>query len=104
MFVKYYFFFLSLFLTVSCTYSVHLSQINRNNQPISKELTKQVEIVTERKIFLGFTFNSNYVDDAYDKLLKACPQEVVAVNTQYSTSHSFLHWTNKITLRAICLK
>ena len=104
MFIKYCFFFLFLFLIVSCTHSIHLSQINHNNQPISKDLTKQVEIVTEKKIILGFNFNSNYVDEAYDKLLKACPQEVVAVNTQYSTSHHFLHWTNKITLRAVCLK
>jgi len=73
------------------------------NTPKAVNINKHiVEVSTEQTVILGFAFDTEYVDRAYQELQKKCPKEVVAVNTQYSTSHGFLHWTNKIRMKAVC--
>jgi hypothetical protein len=74
-----------------------------NNAPTAKQLESSViDIEVEQLVILGLAFDTKYVDQAYHLLLEQCTGEVSAVNTQYSTSHGFLHWTNKIRMRAVC--
>jgi len=35
-------------------------------------------------------------------LMTQCNGRLSAVTTQYSTSHGFLHWTNKIRMQGLC--
>ena len=73
------------------------------NTPTAANIDQHiVEVNTEQTVILGFAFNTDYVNEAYQQLQQKCPKEVIAVNTQFSTSHGFLHWTNKIRMKAIC--
>lgn len=88
-----------------CTHSIHMSHMSdvSANTPKSINLNKHiVEVTTEQTVVLGFVFDIDYVDQAYQQLQEKCPTEIIAVNTQYSTSHGFLHWTNKIRMKAVC--
>lgn len=92
-------------LLTGCTHSIHMSHMSdfASNAPAAKQFeSKVINIETEQFVFMGFVFDTDYVDQAYQQLLDQCAGEVSAVNTQYSTSHGFLHWKNKIRMRAVC--
>ena len=92
-----------LLLLASCTHSVHNYHVSDYNT--NGPLGKKVEAYAEEKIILGFTFDVNYVARAYSDLLASCPNgELHGINTRYSTSHSFLSYTNKIVIQAHCVE
>ena len=93
------------FAITGCTHSIHMSHMSdvSANTPKAINIDKHiVEVTTEQTVILGFAFDTDYVDQAYLQLQQKCPTEIVAVNTQYLTSHGFLHWTNKIHMKALC--
>ena len=95
---------LSILMT-GCTHSIHISHMSdiSANTPSAINMDQHVvEVSSEQSVVLGFVFDTDYVNQAYQELQQKCPSEIVAVNTQYSTSHGFLHWTNKIRMKAIC--
>ncbi|GAM63383.1 hypothetical protein JCM19232_1530 [Vibrio ishigakensis] len=53
---------------------------------------------------MGFAFDTDYVDQAYAQVLEQCPTGASMVNVEYVTDHGFLHWTNKIRVKALCEK
>lgn len=92
-------------LATGCTHSIHMSHMSDVSAatPAAADITQHiVEVSREQTVILGFVFDIDYVDQAYQDLQQKCPKEVVAVNTQFSTSHGFLHWTNKIRMKAVC--
>jgi len=44
------------------------------------------------------------VEETQQKLLRQCNGDIRAVSAKYSTSHLFIHWTNKILMKGICVK
>ena len=97
-----------LLLTLSitgCTHSIHMSHmsdVSSNTPQLSNIDNYIVEVNTEQTVILGFAFDTDYVNQAYQQLQQKCLHDIVAVNTQYSTSHGFLHWTHKIRMKAVC--
>ena len=92
-----------LILLTGCTHSVHLHHVS-DSDPITA--SQQVETLTadsEQQVVLGFAFDTDYVDQARKQLLSQCPGKLAAVSTRYSTSHGFLHWTNRIHLTGLCV-
>ena len=88
-----------------CTHSIHMSHMSdiSASTPKAVDLNEHiVEVNSEQIVILGLAFDTDYVNQAYEELQQKCPGEIVAVNTQYSTSHGFLHWTNKIRMKAVC--
>lgn len=68
------------------------------------ESGEMISATAEQFVILGFVGDTNYVDQAYHRLLKGCPNGVVsAVTTQYSTSLGFFSWTNKILMQGLCI-
>jgi hypothetical protein len=66
---------------------------------------KVVESYSERKVILGLVFDSIYLDRAYDSLLDQCKKgKLAGVATQLSTSLGFFSWTDKIRMKAYCVK
>ena len=58
----------------------------------------------EQFVVLGFTQNTNYVDEAYRKLLSACPNGALSgITTQIATKLSFFSWTNSALMQGLCL-
>lgn len=65
-----------------------------------------VPIVAESKqtVLLGIADNTDYVNQAYDDLLRQCPGEVIGLNTRVSTALGFLSYTNHLHIEALCVK
>lgn len=86
----------------SCTHSVHQYAISDYTDTILRGTVIKVT-VKEKDWF--YSSNTEYFDRAYKKLLEKCPDgEIHGVHLRYSTSHSFLSYTNTIFARAYCVK
>jgi hypothetical protein len=94
---------LPLLLLVGCTHSIHMVHTDGFNSGIpARDKVHYVEAVATQEVVFFFAFDTNYVDEAKAKLEQQCPGTISAVSTQYSTSHGFFHWTNKILMKGFC--
>lgn len=92
-------------LLSACAHSIHEVHTSDFMPAAPIESGDIVKSYAEQFVIMGFTDNTNYVDEAYHKLAKACPNGAVsAITTQYSTSLGFFSWTNKILMQGLCLK
>jgi D-alanyl-D-alanine carboxypeptidase len=90
----------------ACTHSTHLVHTS-DFSPTYKSYTngEVVKARSEQNVILGFIGNTNYVDDAYNKLQASCTNgEIQGITTQYATSHGFLSWTNAIEMKGLCVR
>lgn len=90
-------------LLAGCTHSIHLVHADGFDSPSLKNRDAfVVEAQATQDVVFYFAFDTDYVDEAKMKLEAQCPGRLSAVSTQYSTSHGFFHWTNKILMKGIC--
>jgi len=96
---------LLLFLGLaSCAHSVHEVHTSDFIPGAPIEAGDMVKASTEQFVILGFTKQTDYVDQAYQKLMAACPKgSISGITTQYSSSLGFFSWTNKILMQGLCL-
>lgn len=101
--MKKLFLLFSLVMLSACTSSIHMSQVAIEEKRINEfENGQLISIEKSQKNILGFVFDTNYVDKAYDSLLKQCPQGTSMINVEYLTNHGFMSWTDKIRIKALC--
>lgn len=95
--------FISLLLLTGCTHSIHMVHTDGLdlNSSISAE-ARYVEASATQNVVLFFAFDTDYVNQAKKKLESQCLGDISAISTQYSTSHGFFHWTNKILMKGLC--
>ena len=87
----------------ACTSSIHMSQMSGQlNKTVIESSSNLVQFEKSQHVVMGFVFDTDYVDDAYQELLTQCPNGTSLVNAEYLTNHGFLNWTNKIRIKAIC--
>lgn len=98
--------FLGLFLFLcSCAHSVHEVHTSDFKPAFPIESGKMIKASSEQFVIMGFVGQTNYVDEAYQKLMQQCPSGVISgITTQYSTSMNFFSWTNKILMQGLCLQ
>ena len=104
--MKLFFVFFCCLLLVGCTsHSVHLVHLDGfAGKGVDLSKATYIESRAEQTAFLGFVFDTAYVDQAYQQLLEQCAGSIYAVSSQYSTTHGFLHWTNKLLMKGVCLE
>jgi len=94
----------SMLLLGGCTSSIHLVNTAGFDQPMPTDAEPRYLVAeAEKNVILGFSFDTDYVDEARESLIAQCDGDLVAVSTQYYTEHDFLHWTNKILMKGICI-
>lgn len=95
----------SLLLLGGCTSSIHMVNTAGFAQPLPADAkTRYLEATAQKTVILGFSFDTDYVDRARESLIAKCGDgDLIAVSTEYSTDHNFLHWTNKILMKGICI-
>lgn len=94
-----------LFSATACTHSIHLVHVS-DFSPTYKDYAKGqwVKARTEQFTIMGFVMNTDYVNEAYSKLMSNCPNgSLQGITTQYSTSHGFFSWTNAIEMQGLCI-
>ena len=93
------------FTLCSCAHSVH--QVNVTSFDLSKaeRQPQVVEALAEQDTIMGFVYNTDYIDQAYEELQRKCTGgSIEGVLTQFSTSLGFFSWTNKIAIKGFCIK
>jgi hypothetical protein len=88
----------------SCAYSIHQLQASefRPYMPIEKN-SDVIKASSEQFSFLGFNRDTQYVNEAYEKLLAQCPSsEISGLTTTYYTDLGFFSWTNRILIQGLC--
>lgn len=88
---------LSFLFLGACAHSVHLYKVDNSTQT-----GQLIESQSEQFVVMGFTQDTNYVNQAFDKLKAQCHGRIEGINTRYSTSLGFFSWTNKIRMRGYC--
>lgn len=90
-------------LLSGCTHSIHFSHMS-DILPNKQKGARFINVEATRNVILGFNFNTNYVEEARQKLMAACPNaEITGINTKYITNHGFASYTDRIRIRALCL-
>ncbi len=92
-----------LLILMGCSHSVHFVHFSdfRPYQPESRG--RKVKAETEQFVILSFAFDTDYVGEAYHKLLNECPNGAISgISSQYVTSHGFFSWTNKFVMEGTC--
>ncbi len=95
---------LSLLFLAGCAHSVH--EVHTSDFLPAAAITsgRMIKVKTEQFVVLGIKGNTDYVNEAYGKLMSACPNgSITGITTQYSTSLGFFSWTNKILMQGLCL-
>ncbi|MBI1862276.1 MAG: hypothetical protein HYR96_15285 [Deltaproteobacteria bacterium] len=91
-------------LLVGCTHSIHLVNTSDFEPFTSYGGGKLIQAKSEQFVIYYMTGNTDYVEEAYHKLMKECPGGTIkGITTQYSTSHGFFSWTNKILMQGLCV-
>lgn len=86
-----------------CASSVH--QVHTSDFTGAANGGNRIRATAEQFVILGFTDNTNYVEQAYHQLLAECPDQVISgITTEYSTSLGFFSWTHHILMQGTCLK
>jgi hypothetical protein len=100
--------FVSAFLTfamIGCTHSVHQVAVGGLEAVPAGAHVRAIEAEGEQFVFFYMTGNTDYADEAYQKLLAQCPHgQVVGVESRFSTSLGFLSYTNRMKMRGLCLE
>jgi hypothetical protein len=96
-----------LLLAGGCAHSVHQYQVSDAGTANLQRAAKAQAITAdgEQFVILGFTANTDYVEEAFERLRVQCPDgEIARIHTRYSTSLKFLSYTNKVHLQANCYR
>jgi uncharacterized Fe-S cluster protein YjdI len=96
---------LSLLLFLSaCAHSIHEVHTSDFTPGVPIESGNMVKAQSEQFVIFWFANESNYVDEAYHKLMSACPSgALTGITTQLSTSLGFFSWTNKVLMQGLCV-
>ncbi len=91
------------FVIVSCSHSIH--QVHMSDfDPHGSIQDNIIEASSEQFVVMGFAFDTDYVNQAYGQMQAQCDGNIKGITTQYSTSHGFFSWTNKILMKGVCIE
>lgn len=98
--------YLVLFLMLGgCAHSIHNVHVSDFTPAKPIESGDMVKAKSEQFVIMGFATETLYVDQAYQKLLAACPNRPISnISTQFSTSLGFFSWTNKVLMQGLCVR
>lgn len=96
--------FLMLFLfNTGCAYSVHDVYVSDNQPYAAIEKGDVIRAEAEQFVVMGFVQDTDYVNQAYKKLIAQCPTgNISSVTTQISTALGFFSWTHKALMQGLC--
>jgi hypothetical protein len=90
---------------VGCAHSVHQVHTSDFLPGAPIESGEMVKGSAEQFVILGFASETNYVNQAYQRLMGACPDgAITGITTQYTTALGFFSWRNKVLMQGLCLK
>ena len=87
-----------------CTHSIHLVHVSDYGPYARYTDGKVIKASSEQFVIMGFRGDTKYVEQAMERLVDQCPKgRIQGITTQFSTSHGFFSWHNKILMQGLCL-
>jgi hypothetical protein len=95
-----------VFLILSgCAHSLHMVHVGDFSPWSAPAKGQMIEARSEQFVVMQWVDNTDYVDQARQKLIEKCDGgRITGITTQFSTSLGFFSWTNKILMRGLCVK
>ena len=98
-----------LFLSSGCAIGLgkSLHEYSLAEAPIETRGLKarEIEASADDNVILGFTFDTDFADKAYRKLLAECPRgRIVNMAARYSTDLGILAYKEKLKINGTCLE
>ena len=88
---------------VSCAHSIRNVHASSFDNTPGRSEPRLIESRSKQQVFLGFAYDSFYVEEAKALLESQCPGGTIeGLTSQFSTSLGFLSWENKILMRGMC--
>lgn len=96
---------LAVALLSACTHSLHVAHYSDFNPTYaSYGRGEMVEAEASQFVIMGFIFQTDYVNEAYDRIQRQCPGgRIQGIETQYTSDHGFMSWTNRIHMQGLCV-
>src|SRR6188768_1028866 len=83
------------FALTGCTHSVHQVSLSSAEDIPRGARVRAVHAEAEQFVFFYVTDNTDFADEAYEKLLAQCSKDrLVTVEARHNTSHGFLSFEN----------
>ena len=96
---------MGLALSAGCGVSVHQVAASSFEPYASLHSHRVIHMTADQQSFLGFDRDTRYVEQAWDGLKRRCPGgQIVGITAETSTQLGFFSWTNRITLRGVCVQ
>jgi hypothetical protein len=94
---------LALAALSGCAHSVHQVYISSMDKDAAFNQGKWQTVETADFVVLGFQFNTDYVEKAYQQLEQQCKGRIAQVTSEHLTSYKFLSYEQKLVLKGLCL-
>jgi hypothetical protein len=93
-----------LVLLSACAHSIHQVHTSDFSPMAAIENGEMVKGNGEQFVIMGFVTETDYVNQAYQQLMSACPKgTVTGITTQLSTKLGFFSWTNRALMQGLCI-
>ncbi len=90
---------LSLQLACTTVHSVHLTNLS-----VPREQGREISASVSKLVFLGFSFSSEYVFEARERLYRLCPEGVVTgVLSVFESTNAVLLSVETVRVRGYCV-
>jgi hypothetical protein len=87
-----------------CTYSVHQVALGNFDDLPPNARMRPIEVDASQKVVLA-TGNTDFSDEAMQKLAAACPNgQVMGIQARHSTDLGFVVYTNRMKISAYCVE
>ena len=85
-----------------CAHSVHLIHTSDFEGAAPYAQSAEVSVKKSRWGALGFITDSDYIEEAYEELLKQCSGRITGLTTKYYTELGFLSWRDVVLIKGTC--
>jgi hypothetical protein len=90
---------------LGCTHALHHYHAGELRPKVAGKKYIRIKSLGEQTAVLGFVTETNYVNEAWQKLLSQCSAgDITGIHTRYSTSHGFLSWKNQVQMTGYCVQ
>jgi hypothetical protein len=85
--------------------SVHQYVLTETETPKGRQKVRSIEAEADQLVLLGFTDNTDFADQARERLLEKCPKgRIVGISAKHSTDLGFMAYRNRMRLTGLCVE
>jgi hypothetical protein len=85
--------------------SVHQYVLTETDLPKGRQKVSSIEAEADQYVLLGFTDNTDFADEARQRLIDKCPKgRIIGISAKHSTDLGFMAYRNRMRLTGLCVE